>query len=431
MSEQAQSDASVLTVTALATQLGHALNRAFPTVVTIEGELTNFKAYPSGHWYFSITDGDSTLSCAMFKAANRTVRLVARDGLKVRLSVEINFYPPNGRLQLIARRMIEAGLGDQKARLDALRAKLVAEGLTDPTRKRPLPRYPMTIGVITSPKGAVIRDICTVLAHRWPLAEIRLYSAAVQGEDAPDALRNALRRAQGDGLCDVLILGRGGGSQEDLSAFNDEALVRDVAACIVPIVTAVGHETDTGLVDLVSDRRAATPSQAAELVSPDKAERDQFVRALLARLAQRTGNQIALAQQRLDLLTYRLHDRAERLLSGFQDRVQRAQQRLVSPGQYILLKEKDLRHLETVLQARVHHYLEQAQLRLRQVAGALDMLSPLATLSRGYGIIQRYHGEHAQLIGSIDELTVDEVLSIRLRDGSLDARVLDLTKEPS
>ncbi|NBS12877.1 MAG: exodeoxyribonuclease VII large subunit, partial [Gammaproteobacteria bacterium] len=174
MSEQAQTDVSALTVTALATQLGHALSRAFPTVVSVEGELTNFKAYPSGHWYFSITDGDASLSCAMFKAANRTVRLVARDGLKVRLTVEINFYPPNGRLQLIARRMVEAGLGDQKARLDALRAKLVAEGLTDPARKRPLPRYPMTIGVITSPKGAVIRDICTVLAHRWPLAEIRL-----------------------------------------------------------------------------------------------------------------------------------------------------------------------------------------------------------------------------------------------------------------
>lgn len=429
MSEQAQTDVSALTVTALATQLGHALSRAFPTVVSVEGELTNFKAYPSGHWYFSITDGDASLSCAMFKAANRTVRLVARDGLKVRLTVEINFYPPNGRLQLIARRMVEAGLGDQKARLDALRAKLVAEGLTDPARKRPLPRYPMTIGVITSPKGAVIRDICTVLAHRWPLAEIRLYSAAVQGDEAPNALRDALRKAQQEGLCDVLILGRGGGSQEDLSAFNDEALVRDVASCTLPIVTAVGHETDTGLVDLVSDRRAATPSQAAELVSPDKAERHQFVTALLARLAQRAGNQIALAEQRLDLLSYRLHDRAERLLSGLQDRVQRAQQRLVSPGQYIVLKAQDLRHFETLLHTRLHQHLDNAQRRLRQAAGALDMLSPLATLSRGYGIIQRRQGDQMGLVGTIDELTVDEILSIRLRDGSLEAQVLALTKE--
>lgn len=429
MSEQAQTDVSALTVTALATQLGHALSRAFPTVVSVEGELTNFKAYPSGHWYFSITDGDASLSCAMFKAANRTVRLVARDGLKVRLTVEINFYPPNGRLQLIARRMVEAGLGDQKARLDALRAKLVAEGLTDPARKRPLPRYPMTIGVITSPKGAVIRDICTVLAHRWPLAEIRLYSAAVQGDEAPNALRDALRKAQQEGLCDVLILGRGGGSQEDLSAFNDEALVRDVASCILPIVTAVGHETDTGLVDLVSDRRAATPSQAAELVSPDKAERHQFVTALLARLAQRAGNQIALAEQRLDLLSYRLHDRAERLLSGLQDRVQRAQQRLVSPGQYIVLKAQDLRHFETLLHTRLHQHLDNAQRRLRQAAGALDMLSPLATLSRGYGIIQRRQGDQMGLVGTIDEITVDEILSIRLRDGSLEAQVLALTKE--
>ncbi|MGA1207811.1 MAG: exodeoxyribonuclease VII large subunit [Litorivicinaceae bacterium] len=287
----------------------------------------------------------------------------------------------------------------------------------------------MTIGVITSPKGAVIRDICTVLAHRWPLAEIRLYSAAVQGDEAPNALRDALRKAQQEGLCDVLILGRGGGSQEDLSAFNDEALVRDVASCILPIVTAVGHETDTGLVDLVSDRRAATPSQAAELVSPDKAERHQFVTALLARLAQRAGNQIALAEQRLDLLSYRLHDRAERLLSGLQDRVQRAQQRLVSPGQYIVLKAQDLRHFETLLHTRLHQHLDNAQRRLRQAAGALDMLSPLATLSRGYGIIQRRQGDQMGLVGTIDELTVDEILSIRLRDGSLEAQVLALTKE--
>ena len=429
MSEQAQSDASAVTVTALATQLSHALNRAFPSVVSVEGELTNFKAYPSGHWYFSLTDGESTLSCTMFKGANRTVRLVARDGLKVRLSVEVNFYPPNGRLQLIARSMAEAGLGDQKARLDALRAKLVAEGLTDPARKRPLPQYPQCIGVITSPKGAVIRDICTVLQHRWPLAEIRLYSAAVQGDDAPTSLIEALRRAYAERQCDVLILGRGGGSQEDLFAFNDEALVRLVASSPIPIVTAVGHETDTGLVDLVSDRRAATPSQAAELVSPDRAERAQYLAAQMTRLAQRAGNQIALAEQRLELLTYRLDDRADRFVTRLSDQLQTLRQRLVSPAQYMALKSRDLFHLASALHASIHRTVEQYRIRLSHAAGALDVLSPLATLGRGYGIVQRVHEAHAHLIGSIEELEANDTVSIRLRDGAFNAEVLSLIKE--
>lgn len=423
MSEQAQSEPVALSVSSLATQLGHALNRAFPTVVTVEGELTNFKAYPSGHWYFSITDTEATLSCAMFKGANRTVRLVARDGLKVRLEVEINFYPPNGRLQLIARRMTEAGLGDQKARLDALRAKLVAEGLTDPARKRPLPRYPKVIGVITSPKGAVIRDMCSVLRHRWPLAEVKLFSAAVQGAEAPAELLHALQRAEQDHTLDVLILGRGGGSQEDLSAFNDEALVRRVAQCRIPIVTAVGHETDTGLVDWVSDRRAATPSQAAELVSPDQSEIRQQLSNHVARLAQRAATQIALAEQRLELLSYRLLDRAERDVNKRREQLVRLEQRLVSPGQYMALKTQDLLHLRRRLERSLDSNLQHQEERLRRLAGALDVLSPLATLGRGYGIVQRQSEEGMQLVGSVREITTGDRLAIRLRDGTLDTRV--------
>ena len=221
----------------------------------------------------------------------------------------------------------------------------------------------------------------------------------------------------------------GGGSQEDLFAFNDEALVRLVASSPIPTVTAVGHETDTGLVDLVSDRRAATPSQAAELVSPDRAERAQYLAAQMTRLAQRAGNQIALAEQRLELLTYRLDDRADRFVTRLSDQLQTLRQRLVSPAQYMALKSRDLFHLASALHASMHRTVEQYRIRLSHAAGALDVLSPLATLGRGYGIVQRVHEAHAHLIGSIEELEANDTVSIRLRDGAFNAEVLSLIKE--
>lgn len=424
MSEQGPIQEQSLTVSGLALQLTHALQGAFPTTVWLDAELSNFKAYPSGHWYFSVTDGQASLSAVMFKGHNRLVRLVARDGLQVRIECEVNFYPPNGKLQLIVKKMAEAGLGDQKAKLDALRAKLIAEGLTDASRKKSLPVMPMCIGLITSAKGAVISDMLTVLARRWPLAHIRLYSAAVQGESAALELRTALQRAVADRACEVLIIGRGGGSADDFSAFNDEALVREVAACPIPIVSAVGHETDTGLTDLVADVRAATPSQAAEMVSPDAADIAHRVDGLLHRLASRTETQVSLAQQRVELVIQRLGQHTEQLTQRRRDTVSRLAARLMAPTDYIAAKRGDLSALQHRLHSRMDSLSHRRQATLGQLTAQLDVLSPLATLSRGYGIVLKAGASTDRTLGSVNDTAPGDPIEIRLKDGRLDAEII-------
>lgn len=418
-----------LTVSTLAARLNDALQSAFPTTVTLDAEISNFKAYPSGHWYFSLTDGQASLSAVMFKGNNRLVRLVARDGLKVRIACEVNFYPPNGKLQLIVKKMAEAGLGDQKAKLDALRAKLVAEGLTDASRKRALPSMPRCIGLITSSKGAVIQDMLAVLNRRWPVAEIRLYSAAVQGEAAAEELQTALAHSIADGRCDVLIIGRGGGASEDFSAFNDESLCRAIAACPIPVVSAVGHETDTGLTDWVADVRAATPSQAAELVSPDQVEIASRVHNLQRRLVSRAETLIALAEQRLELNLQRLSQRIDTQTRNQRDRLQQLRSRLVPPTEYIAIKRADLTHLSRQLHDRIAQRLTVARTQLGGYASQLDVLSPLATLSRGYGIVLKADASADRTIGSVHDVALQSAIEVRLKDGRLDATVTQIQEE--
>lgn len=430
MSEQVTNTEHALTVSTLASLLTETLQSAFPSTVTLDAEISNFKAYPSGHWYFSLTDGQATLSAVMFKGNNRAVRLVARDGLQVRMTCEINFYPPNGKLQLIVKSMAEAGLGDQKAKLDALRAKLIAEGLTDPNRKRPLPTMPRSIGLITSAKGAVIQDMLTVLKRRWPIAEIRLYSAAVQGDAAISELNAALARAIGERYCDVLIIGRGGGASEDFSAFNDESLCRAIAASPIPIVSAVGHETDTGLTDLVADVRAATPSQAAELVSPDRIDIANRLSSLSGRLVSRAQTQIALTEQRLEITIQRLSRQMDTQCRNHRDRLTQLQSRLLPPTEYIAIKRADLVHLTEQLKDRMSRHLEAQRTKLHALASQLDVLSPLATLGRGYGILLKTDGSSDRTIGSITDVEEHAEIEIRLRDGRLGATITQIQQEP-
>lgn len=430
MSEQVTNTEHALTVSTLASLLTETLQSAFPSTVTLDAEISNFKAYPSGHWYFSLTDGQATLSAVMFKGNNRAVRLVARDGLQVRMTCEINFYPPNGKLQLIVKSMAEAGLGDQKAKLDALRAKLIAEGLTDPNRKRPLPTMPRSIGLITSAKGAVIQDMLTVLKRRWPIAEIRLYSAAVQGDAAISELNAALARAIGERHCDVLIIGRGGGASEDFSAFNDESLCRAIAASPIPIVSAVGHETDTGLTDLVADVRAATPSQAAELVSPDRIDIANRLSSLSGRLVSRAQTQIALTEQRLEITIQRLSQQMDTQCRNHRDRLTQLQSRLLPPTEYIAIKRADLVHLTEQLKDRMSRHLEAQRTKLHALANQLDVLSPLATLGRGYGILLKTDGSSDRTIGSITDVEEHAEIEIRLRDGRLGATITQIQQEP-
>ena len=431
MSEQVSQSENALTVSTLAALLTQALTEFFPQAVTLDAEITNFKTYPSGHWYFSLTDGDASLSAVMFKGANRLVRLVARDGLKVRVRCEVNFYPPNGRLQLIVKHMAEAGVGDQKAKLEALKAKLIAEGLTDLSRKKPLPTIPRCIGLITSPKGAVIQDMLTILKRRWPLASIRLYSAAVQGDVAPQELTTALGRACADNVADVLIIGRGGGASEDLSAFNDEQLCRAIASCPIPIISAVGHETDTGLTDLVADIRAATPSQAAEIATPDLSDITRRLMQYEGRLTSRADTLISLAQQRLELVTHKLSSAITKQTNLSRERLRQLENKLVAPTEYIALKRHDVSYLAKRLSRAADQVMKNSQSTLAHLSAQLDTLSPLATLGRGYGIVLKGDTETDRSIGSVNDVAEKSPVEIRLKDGRLNATIDNIQKDPS
>ncbi len=431
MSEQVSQSENALTVSTLAALLTQALTEFFPQAVTLDAEISNFKTYPSGHWYFSLTDGDASLSAVMFKGANRLVRLVARDGLKVRVRCEVNFYPPNGRLQLIVKHMAEAGVGDQKAKLEALKAKLIAEGLTDLSRKKPLPTIPRCIGLITSPKGAVIQDMLTILKRRWPLASIRLYSAAVQGDVAPQELTTALGRACADNVADVLIIGRGGGASEDLSAFNDEQLCRTIASCPIPIISAVGHETDTGLTDLVADIRAATPSQAAEIATPDLSDITRRLMQYEGRLTSRADTLISLAQQRLELVTHKLSSAVTKQTNLSRERLRQLENKLVAPTEYIALKRHDVSYQAKRLSRAVDQVMKNSQSTLAHLSAQLDTLSPLATLGRGYGIVLKGDTETDRSIGSVNDVVEKSPVEIRLKDGRLNATIDHIQKDPS
>ena len=429
MSEQVSRSENALTVSTLAELLTQALTEFFPQSVIVDAEISNFKTYPSGHWYFSLTDGDASLSAVMFKGANRLVRLVARDGLKVRVRCDVNFYPPNGRLQLIVKHMAEAGVGDQKAKLEALKAKFIAEGLTDLNRKKPLPAIPRCVGLITSPKGAVIQDMLTILRHRWPLASIRLYSAAVQGDVAPEELVHALRQAVADGSADVLIIGRGGGASEDLSAFNDEHLCREIAACHIPVISAVGHETDTGLIDLVADIRAATPSRAAEIATPDMGDIRRQLSQFEGRLTSRADTLIALAQQRFELTTYKLSTAVSQQTQRSRERLRQLEKRLVAPTEYIALKRYDVDHLSKRLLQATDKVMQGSRSTLAHLSAQLNTLSPLATLGRGYGILLKGDTTTDRSIRSVDDVSEKTPVEIRLKDGRLKAIVDQILKD--
>lgn len=282
-------------------------------LVWVEGEVSNYSRAASGHWYFTLKDSGAQIRCAMFKSNNLYVRVKPADGLQVLVRGRISLYEARGDYQLIAEHMEEAGLGRLMREFERLRALLQAEGLTDPARKRAMPRMPRRIAAISSPQGAAIRDVLAVCARRWPLLQVDLYPAQVQGSEAPSQLRAALAAAlAAQPAYDLVLLTRGGGSLEDLAAFNDEALARAIAASPVPTVSAVGHETDTTLADLVADVRAPTPSAAAELMTPDRAAVAQRLRRLATTLHDHQQRQQIARQQRADA--------AERLLRAHDPR---------------------------------------------------------------------------------------------------------------
>ncbi|MGB6604294.1 MAG: exodeoxyribonuclease VII large subunit [Steroidobacteraceae bacterium] len=414
-------------------------------VVWVAGELSNFSQPASGHWYFSLKDRDAQLRCAMFRMKNSLVGFTPRSGSQLLVRGRISVYEARGEYQLIVEHLEEAGAGVLQREFERLKSRLAAEGLFALERKRSLPRFPRRVGVITSPSGAALRDILQILARRYPPAAVLIYPAPVQGPAAAPALVAALEHASRRAECDVLILARGGGSLEDLWAFNDERLARAIHAAALPVVSGVGHEIDFTIADFVADARASTPSAAAELVVPDRAallaalERTHQRLALcLRRELQALGARLAGTERRLSLAhpgtrlqqqMQRLDDLSQRLAGAMRGSAHHARSRLSEAGARLahgsplkLLQAQCERHqlLRSRLERALGEHLAGARHRLDLAARTLGAVGPLATLSRGFAIVT---GAAGGLLTDAAAVRVGDEIEARLAHGTLSARV--------
>lgn len=375
------------------------------TQVAVRGEISNYKCYPSGHHYFTLKDEASALKCVMFKGNAIALRFRPANGMKVIALGRISVYPRDGAYQLYCSAMSVDGVGDLYAAFEQLKAKLASKGLFDPEKKKKLPKYPGTIGVVTSSAGAAVHDILRILRKRYPLAQVKLLPVRVQGAEAPDEIAAAIRYANAHHLADLLIVGRGGGSLEDLWAFNDERVAYAIYESEIPIVSAVGHEPDVTIADYVADLRAATPSNGAELAVPDQDALLQNLDALNGAMAAALSRQLKLAAQRLDALA--------------------ASPALRSPTAYLERKEKDLRLLKNRMISAQERMISASNARFVSCVAKLDAMSPLKVLSRGYAMAQTENGE---LLRSIHQVNPGNSILVNISDGTITASVLN-TKE--
>lgn len=391
----------------------------------VKGEISNFKYHTSGHCYFSLKDRDAAISCVLFRSDAQRLRFRPENGLSVIVRGRLSAYPKTGQVQLYASDLVPDGAGALSLQFEQLKEKLYREGLFDPSHKKELPSYPMTIALVTSPTGAAVHDMIRILGRRFPCAEVLIYPALVQGADAPVSLIRALQRADREGKADVLIVGRGGGSAEDLWAFNDELLARTIFALKTPVVSAVGHEPDVTIADFVADVRAATPSAAAELISPDADELRQLIdhmasrgAAALLRVMGRKKDILSRAERSLSLHT------PERQIAELRRSLEVLQQKLFDLEKRSL--EKDRREIERN-QDRIGHaaekLLQEKSRRFALKAAELDSLSPLRVLSRGYAAAFREGGD---AVTSIRDIHQNEQLTLRFHDGRASVTVLEI-----
>lgn len=409
------------------------------SLLWIEGELSNVARPSSGHWYFTLKDAGAQVRCAMFRNRNQLVRQPPQQGQQVLLRARVSLYEGRGDYQLIVEHMEDAGQGALHRAFDQLKAKLHHEGLFDPAHKQPLPEVPEHIGVITSPTGAAVRDILHVLERRFPSIPVSVFPVAVQGAEAIPQIVKALHTANQLSNCDVLIVGRGGGSLEDLWCFNEEAVARAIAASRIPVVSAVGHEVDYTIADFVADYRAPTPSAAAEILTPDgEAMLQQFcsyellleeamerhleksqtrLDHLQARL-QHPGQKLQAQAQTLDFLENRLHQAIEQKQLEQSHRLDQLQQRLdaTNPEPYIYHLQEKVQHLGEQLQQRMHYGLTGKQQAFAQQVALLNSLNPLNTLQRGYSVTRN---EKGQVIHSSQQLKIGDEITTTLAAGEV------------
>ncbi len=375
--------------------------------VMIRGEISNYSDhYRSGHAYFTLKDDASSIKAVLFKTYRERLPFRPQDGMRVIVRGQISLYERDGAYQLYAWEMQPDGVGALHMAFEQLKAKLAEEGLFEPSLKKPLPPFPNTIGVVTSPTGAVIQDICNVIGRRYPCVELRLYPASVQGTSAAGELCMALRQADREGNCDLIILARGGGSLEDLWPFNDERLAREIFAARTPIISAVGHETDFTIADFAADLRAPTPSAAAELAVPDGARLRQAILELKGGAEYGIAQCLALAEARLDRLSQAVQEQAGRLLVGKEGKAAELQDRVAAAGSALLEPRRN---------------------RLAVAAGKLSALNPLAVLARGYSVTMR--GKKPCL--SAKDLTEGEAITTVFRDGEAQSIITKVQAEPS
>ncbi|MDH5633819.1 MAG: exodeoxyribonuclease VII large subunit [Gammaproteobacteria bacterium] len=449
-----QGGPEIYSVSRLTREARALLEASFPAI-WVEGEISNLVQPASGHLYFTLKDDGSQVRCALFRGRARNQRVVMRNGGQVRLRARVSLYEGRGEFQLIVDMVEAAGEGQLQQAFNKLVATLKAEGLFEPARKRPLPTMPERIGVITSPTGAVIHDIITTLGRRFPAIPIRLFPVAVQGDESVPQLLAAIRAATLRRDCDVLIIGRGGGSLEDLWSFNDEAVVRALAECPIPIVSAIGHETDVTIADFVADVRAPTPTAAAEMLSPSRLDLTRGLDRQMMRLTRQMEYRLGHLQQTLDHLAHRLihpetrleqlrqklQQHHEKIMSSMRSTLQqrnlqlsRLQGRFGSQSPASRLPQLRVRGqaVTSKLVSAVRHHLERAENRLASRARLLHGISPLATLERGYSLAVA--PETGAIIRRPEQVQTGDIIENRLAGGRITSSVIstDSTKpDPS
>lgn len=410
--------------------------------IRVEGEISNLAQPSSGHLYFTLKDGHAQVRCAMFKSRHRRTIFKPQNGQQVIVKADVSLFEQRGDYQLIVETMEEAGDGLLRLQFEQLMRKLSEEGLFDEDKKRALPRFPNTIGIVTSPSGAAIQDILAVFKRRAPHVQLNIYPAPVQGPDSEKALQKAIRLADRRGECDLLILARGGGSAEDLSLFNSEQVAKEIFNCKTPLITGIGHEIDFTIADFVADKRAATPSVAAESSCPDNEPlltqlsqyRSLLVRRALTRLEQRTQHlswltkrllqqhpkqQLFEKSQRLDDLDARIQKSIKSRLNLANSHLENRQNLLKGyhPHHNISLFQDRTNHLAQRLGIAIQSKTQQKRYKLSEAIRTLEAISPLSTLARGYAIVSEPKSQ--RLLCSADDIQIDQDINVRLSKGHL------------
>ena len=395
----------------------------------VQGEISNYKAHSSGHHYMTLKDEGASINAVMFRSDALRLKFRLENGMKVIVRARVSSFPRTGQVQLYISEVIPDGAGALNLAFEQLKRKLQAEGLFDPAHKKPIPTCPQRIALVTSPTGAAVRDMIRILGRRWPLAKVTLYPAQVQGQGAAESIAQAVMLANAIGEADVILCGRGGGSMEDLWAFNEEVVARAIYDSDIPVISAVGHEPDVTIADFVADLRAPTPSGAAELAVPDRAEYALSVRTLDTRLRTAAHKQLQIRRQRLTTLQERLELRtpanyiaekrllldqmADRLCAALPARLTREEQKLAVLRQRLL----------SAGQGGLH----KRRLRFAQTVATLDAISPLRVLARGYAVATK--GKRGAVVTDAAALQTGDTLHIRFAKGAANCRVTDTEEE--